>query len=178
MLQDRNVNWGGCEPESLQPRRSCQPRWLVLRYRDGDTNTEQQLSAGAVLDAVSQHEALWLWVACFHRGRCWSLAEQRVILCLPSRTGWPDNCLFPALCYKEQSGTTELWKSLGLDEWSKTSFKIMVFLSVAKAGCRILVGQGKGKEQAWSRTNVRSGGVCKSWEARDCPAWCPAFTAF
>lgn len=94
------------------------------------------------------------------------------------RTGCPDNCLFPVLCYKEQSGTTELWKSLGLDVWSKTSFKIMIFLSVAKADCRILVGQGKGKEQAWSRPNVRSGGVRKSWEARDCPAGCPAFTVF
>ena len=86
------------------------------------------------------------------------------------RTGCPDNCLFPALCYKEQSGTTELSKSLSLDVWSKTGFKIMVFLLVAKADCRILVGQGKGKEQTWSRTHVRSGEVRKSWEARDCPA--------
>lgn len=87
------------------------------------------------------------------------------------RTGCPYNCLFPALCYKEQSGTTELWKLLSLvDVWSKTSFKIMVFLSVAKADRRILEGQGNGKERTWSRTNIGSGAVCKSREARDCPA--------
>lgn len=45
----------------------------------------------------------------------------------------------------------------------------MVFLSVAKADCRVLVGQRKGKEQTWGRMSVRVG-VCKSWEAGDCPA--------
>lgn len=67
-----------------------------------------------------------------------------------------------------QSGTAESWKSLELDVRSKTSFEIMVFRLAAKADCRILVGQQEGKEQTWSRTNVRSGGICKSWEARGC----------
>lgn len=44
----------------------------------------QTQGSSALLDAVSWNEALWLWAACWHQGYFRSLAEQHVILCLPS----------------------------------------------------------------------------------------------